>query len=54
MRLIDEAGVATVPGTAFFSGENCEDGSGLVRVCYAKEMEVLEDACERLRRWSGA
>ena len=44
MRLIDEAGVATVAGTAFFSGENREDGSGLVRVCYAKEMEVLEDA----------
>lgn len=54
MRLIDEAGVATVPGTAFFSGENDEDGSGLVRVCYAKELDVLEEACDRLRRWAGA
>ncbi|MEC7232183.1 MAG: aminotransferase class I/II-fold pyridoxal phosphate-dependent enzyme, partial [Planctomycetota bacterium] len=54
MRLIDEAGVATVPGTAFFSGQNDEDGSGLVRVCYAKELDVLEEACDRLRRWAGA
>ncbi len=54
MRLIDEAGVATVPGTAFFSGEHDEDGSRLVRVCYAKEMGVLEEACDRLRRWAGA
>lgn len=53
MRLIDEAGVATVPGTAFFSGENAEDGNGLVRVCYAKEMDVLEEACARLRTWAG-
>lgn len=52
MRLIEEAGVATVPGTAFYSGQNAEDGNRMVRVCYAKELEVLEEACTRLRSWA--
>jgi len=51
MRLINEAGVASVPGTAFFSGTAGETGEGLVRFCYAKEMDVLREACERLRAW---
>jgi len=51
MRLINEAGVAAVPGTAFFSGTAGETGEGLVRFCYAKEMDVLREACERLRTW---
>lgn len=52
LRLIEEAGVACVPGTAFFSGDGAEDGEGLARFCYAKEMDVLEEACARLRRWA--
>lgn len=52
MRLINEAGVAAVPGTAFFSGTAGETGEGLVRFCYAKEMDVLREACERLRAWA--
>ncbi|MEM9380886.1 MAG: pyridoxal phosphate-dependent aminotransferase [Planctomycetota bacterium] len=52
MRLVHEAGVASVPGTAFFSGTTGETGEGLVRFCYAKEMDVLEEACRRLRAWS--
>lgn len=51
MRLINEAGVAAVPGTAFFSGTAGETGEGLVRFCYAKELDVLREACERLRTW---
>ena len=54
MRLVDEAGVAAVPGTAFFSGTAGETGEGLVRFCYAKEMGVLEEACQRLRTWAAS
>lgn len=45
--LIETAGVATVPGSAFFSDP--ADGRAWLRFCYAKEMDVLEDACRRLR-----
>ena len=44
--LLAEAGVATIPGTAFFRGA---EGERFVRVCYAKEDEVLAEACRRLR-----
>ncbi len=45
--LIEEAGVATVPGNSFF--EHPESGRNYLRFCYAKEMEVLEEACVRLK-----
>jgi len=45
--LIENAGVACVPGNSFFADP--EDGRYFLRFCYAKEMDVLEDACERLR-----
>lgn len=45
--LIDEAGVAAVPGTSFFADP--ADGRYFLRFCYAKEMEVLEKACANLR-----
>ena len=45
--LIDRAGVATVPGSAFFSDP--ADGRYRLRFCFAKEMDVLEEACRRLR-----
>lgn len=51
MQLMKESGVASVPGTAFFSGTGQESGQGLVRFCYAKEFEVLEEAARRLRAW---
>ena len=44
--LIERAGVACVPGPSFFA--NPTDGDGYLRFCYAKEMDVLEDACRRL------
>lgn len=45
--LIQESGVATVPGNSFF--EHPETGRHFLRFCYAKEMPVLEEACQRLR-----
>ncbi len=50
MALLRQAGVASVPGEAFFS-----DGSGedLLRFCYAKEDRELDDACRRLERLKG-
>lgn len=45
MYLLQQTGVASVPGESFFKGEA---GKGLVRFCFAKEDEVIEDACRRL------
>lgn len=47
MHLLERTGVACVPGTAFFRGEA---GQTLARFCFAKEMEILEDAMARLRK----
>ncbi len=44
--LIETAGVATVPGSSFFSQGG---GAHYLRFCFAKEMDVLEEACRRLR-----
>ena len=46
LALLERTGVATIPGTAFFRGEA---GERFVRVCFAKEDDVLEEACRRLR-----
>ncbi|MEX1136900.1 MAG: pyridoxal phosphate-dependent aminotransferase [Balneolales bacterium] len=46
--LIEKTGVASVPGNSFFADP--EDGRYFLRFCFAKEMDVLEDACERLVR----
>jgi len=45
--LVEEGGVATVPGSAFYS--RSELGSTQVRFCFPKKMETLERAAERLR-----
>jgi aminotransferase len=45
--LIRKTGVATIPGRSFFS--NPQDGRFYLRFCYAKEFDVLEEACEKLR-----
>ncbi len=44
--LIEQAGVACVPGPSFFADP--AEGEGFLRFCYAKERPVLEDACRRL------
>jgi aminotransferase len=48
MYLLDQTGVASVPGESFFKGTA---GDGLVRFCFAKEDDVIEDACRRLEAW---
>lgn len=45
MYLLEKTGVATVPGSAFYSG--C-GGEHLVRFCFAKEAAELDAACARL------
>ncbi|RMD97644.1 MAG: aminotransferase class I/II-fold pyridoxal phosphate-dependent enzyme [Deltaproteobacteria bacterium] len=49
MTLLERTGVASVPGTAFFRGET---GEHLLRFCFAKEDDVLEEACRRIRAFS--
>lgn len=45
MYLLHETGVASVPGETFLTGP---EGKGIVRFCFAKEDDVIEDACRRL------
>lgn len=45
MFILNEAGVATVPGSAFYASDR---GENLVRFCFAKSSEILDDACGRL------
>ena len=47
MRLLQATGVASVPGSAFY---DTGAGDSLLRFCYAKEDDVLADACRRLER----
>lgn len=49
LKLIKEAGVATVPGSAFYSHPAL--GSGKVRFCFPKRMETLEAAADRLLKF---
>ncbi len=46
--LVEEIGVAAVPGSSFFADPR--DGSHLIRFCFAKKQETLEAASERLQR----
>jgi aminotransferase len=49
MHLLRSAGVAGVPGEAFFSGAN---GSQYIRFSYAKTDADLDEACRRIARLS--
>ena len=46
MRLLQETGVATVAGRAFY---HAAGGDNLVRFCFAKTDAELEEACRRLK-----
>ena len=48
--LLTETGVASVPGSAFYLSDR---GRTLVRFCFAKDFDALENAAERLRRFRG-
>jgi aminotransferase len=45
--LLEQAGIAVVPGSSFYADP--ADGRMQVRVCYAKKMPDLEEACRRFR-----
>lgn len=46
MHLLDKTGVASVPGKAFYHDDG---GENLLRFCFAKTDEVLEEACKRIK-----
>jgi len=48
--LLATTGIATVPGGSFHADP--ENGSQQVRLCFAKQLPELEEACRRLRRRS--
>ncbi|MBA4423962.1 MAG: aminotransferase, partial [Syntrophus sp. (in: bacteria)] len=50
MYLLQETGVACVPGEAFYHDDA---GENLARFCYAKEDNVLDEACRRIERLGG-
>ena len=47
--LLDEAGVATLPGTSFG-----EYGRGYLRLSYATSLENIEKALARIGEWLGS
>jgi len=47
-RLTTEAGVTTVPLSAFYSGDHVKNR---IRFCFAKRSETLADALARLAKW---
>lgn len=49
MDLLERGGVAAVPGSAFYRGR---EGDGLLRFCFAKRDDELDEACRRLRRFA--
>ena len=49
-ELVERAGVATIPPSVFYSRP--ELGSGMVRFAFCKDVEMLEEAVDRLKRVS--
>ncbi len=47
-HMIEHAGVAAVPGSSFFADST--DGAKLIRFCFCKKYETLEEAGSRLRK----
>jgi aminotransferase len=47
MNILEQTGVASVPGRAFYHDDA---GANMVRFCYSKPLEVLEDAAARIRK----
>lgn len=48
MKLLEEAGIASIPGSAFFGDPV---GERLARFCFARDDETLDRACDMLRDW---
>lgn len=47
MAILEKTGVASVPGRAFYHDDA---GRNLVRFCYSKPLDVLEEAAKRIRK----
>jgi aminotransferase len=47
MRILEETGVASVPGRAFYHDDA---GRNMVRFCYSKPLDVLQEAAQRIRK----
>ncbi|MCZ6696320.1 MAG: pyridoxal phosphate-dependent aminotransferase [Acidobacteria bacterium] len=45
--MLERSGVAVIPGSSFYPDP--EDGRHQIRICYAKKMNDLEEACRRIR-----
>jgi aminotransferase len=45
--ILERGGVAVIPGSSFYLDP--EDGRTQIRLCYAKKMPDLEEACRRIR-----
>jgi aminotransferase len=45
--LLEQAGIAVIPGSSFYADP--VDGRQQIRLCYAKKMPDLEEACRRLK-----
>lgn len=54
-RLLADTGIATVAGSAFFgtSADGVNGGDNLLRFCYAKKQDALDEACRRLDAYEG-
>ncbi|HEX7820511.1 MAG TPA: aminotransferase [Sphingobium sp.] len=50
-RMVREAGVASIPGAAFYADRQT---TGTLRLCFAKGDDVLDEAVERLARFRAA
>ncbi len=48
MKLLEDAGIASIPGSAFFS---TAEGERLARFCFARDDATLDRACDMLRAW---
>jgi N-succinyldiaminopimelate aminotransferase len=50
MRLVTDAGVAAIPPSLFYASS--DEGAGMLRFCFAKRDETIEEGVERLRRFA--
>ena len=51
-QLVAEAGVATIPLSAFY--QQSPSHLRILRFCFSKKEETLQRAAERLMQWAGA
>jgi len=50
LSLLEQTGVASIPGSAFYQGDA---GENLIRFCFAKEDAILHEVVERLQNFRG-